>query len=347
MLFQYVTLTSFEKIKDERSSSNIYYLLKGRRSIQSIQDAYLFQLHHYYGIYQSLQKDDFDTYVKQLIKRGFLKQKVESIIVTNKAKRWLEKQQLEREAFFKGNVYNHFQLTFYRRLLLMIQVLTNYKMNNRSYIPIVDNKRVEQWVKYQFMKIKPSSDHYLKKLYVELTQVLSDVSNRQASLFVDRLTTYRHFGLTFTQLAEKYGLTVYDVYLHIMSVVHKVIYISKANTKQFPHLYTFFADRLTKGALSKSSQRTYFMLKSGLTAEQVAKKRYLSINTIYDHIIEIALQSTHFPYEKYVTEEQILDVFSIVKRLNTYRLKAIKQHVSEEMTYFQIRLILTLLTKER
>src|SRR5690625_1765585 len=124
---------SFKKIKGERSSSNIYYLLKGRRSIQSIQDAYLFQLHHYYGIYQSLQKSDFDTYVKQLIKRGFLKQKVESIIVTDEAKRWLEKQQLEREAFFKGNVYYPFQFTFYRRLLLMIQVLTNYKMNNRSY----------------------------------------------------------------------------------------------------------------------------------------------------------------------------------------------------------------------
>lgn len=339
---------SCEKLQGERTSSNIYHLLTGRRSIQTTLDSYLFQLQHYYGVYKSLKKDDFDHYIKKLIEKGFLYEKVELLQVTNYARNWLNtNKHLQSESLFRGHLYHSMQLTFYARFLLITQVWTNFKMKNHTYIPVIEDKLVEHWVKWYYVKTKSSIDEKLHDFYLELNSILQTVSNRQASIFVDRITGYKSYGLSIDQLAKKYSMSKHDIYLHLISVIHQLINKSQKNVKKYPLLNDLFSDLIVKQSLSKSSQQTNQLLQSGLSAEQIAQKRQLSINTIYDHIVEIALHNSHFPYEQYVTTEETKLVLQIVKRLKTFRLKEIKKYVPDEMTYFQIRLILTQLNKER
>lgn len=348
LLFKYILLTSYEKIEGERTIANIYHLLTGRRSIQTIQDAYLFQLNDYYGVYRSLKKRDFDYYINHLVEQGFLHNDVESLHVTERAKQWLKQDHhFTDETFFKGKLYHTLHEPFYLRLLLMIQVWTNSQMNNRSYMPVVENRETEYWVKQYYVHTKNNINNHLAGLHDELSQILQTVSERQAHLFVNRLTGYETYGLSLEQLANQFNMRQHDVYVHLISVIHKVIYLVEENRTHFPHIYTFFADLLTEQSLSKSTEQTNDLLQTGLSVQQIANKRHLSINTIYDHLVEIALHSHQFPYDQFVTDEQVTLILNVVKEIKTFRLKAIKERVPDDITYFQIRLILTQLNKVR
>lgn len=46
-------------MQKERSISAVYYLLQGKQSIQTIQDAQLFGLTEYFGVYKNLTKRRF------------------------------------------------------------------------------------------------------------------------------------------------------------------------------------------------------------------------------------------------------------------------------------------------
>lgn len=347
MLFKFVILTSFKRLQEERTMSNVYHLLTGRRSIQTIQDATLFRLQSYYGVYKSLTKKDFDQFINKLIQHNFLKEKEQFLQVTEKANKWLEKQkELKVEANLKGHLYHSIQQPFYLRLLLLIQVWTNRKMNNRNYFPVVENRLVEQWVKQYYSKTEAQVDHYLQQIYDELNRILHTISNRQASIFVDRLTGYNIYGLSIEQLATKNKVLNSDIQLHLVSVIHNIIHISSNDKQNFPQLYKLFSDLLVTRTLSNSSQQTESLLKYGLSVQNIADKRRLSINTIYDHIVEIALHHSNFPYEKYVTDNEEKLILSAVEKLKTFRLKEIKRVLPEDINYFQIRLILTKLNQK-
>lgn len=335
-------LTSYKKIETERSIANLYHLLTGRRSIQTIQDAELYQLQNYYGIYRSLSKKRFDQFIKELVNKGFLFQEVERLYTTKQTDDWIQKQIfIEKELYFKGHLFHSLQDVFYARLLLMIQVWTNSQMKNNSYMPVVEDRKVEQWVKQTYMQTKGEVHFYLTELHHELVQILQTVSNRQANLFVDRLTGYQTFGLSIEQLSQQYNMLPTSVYLHLISVIHQIIYLTHKNKQHFPILHLFLIDLLNEKTLSKTAQQTNQLLKNGLSVKQIAQKRHLTKNTIYDHLVEIALQSDEFPYEQFITKKQIDLVIDIVQKIKTFRLKKIKKHVPDEMTYFQIRLILT------
>ena len=65
------------------------------------------------------------------------------------------------------------------------------------------------------------------------------------------------------------------------------------------------------------------------------------MNTIYDHIVEIALHDDNFPIEPFVSREKQDEIFKAAEKLKTRKLKLIKEAVGEDIDYFQIRLALT------
>src|SRR5699024_9867308 len=92
--------------------------------------------------------------------------------------------------------------------------------------------------------------------------------------------------------------------------------------------------------ITKSAQTTYNLFKRGYDIQQIAHIRQLKENTICDHFVEISLFDTSFPVEDYVDEEAQREIVRASQKLQTPKLKEIKQVVSEHITYFQIRLVL-------
>lgn len=336
-------------IKEERSIGSIYYLLTGKRSIQTVQDAHMYELDQYYGIFKKLNKSTFDRVVVELIDGQLLTAPSRSTLTCKPTKqgiKWLKENERHFPfIYFNGLTYHEIDIVFWERLFLLIQVLTNSKMKHTSYIPVIDRPSTTRWMKSFYKKVKLQVDDQLEDIYHELSFILAKFTSTEAEIFVDRLTGFQHYGMSVQQLANQYKLTVNHVQILLIGITHHMLDILKHNIDQFPLLSKIIADLRTTGFITQSAQITYELIKNGYSIDHIVRQRNLKINTIYDHIVEISLYDPDFSIRLYVSEEQQIEIIKAAQQLNTSKLKEIMDIVSEDISYFQIRLALTTINK--
>src|SRR5699024_1045731 len=93
--------------------------------------------------------------------------------------------------------------------------------------------------------------------------------------------------------------------------------------------------------ISASANHTYQLLRKGYPIEKIAQMRQLKENTICDHIVEISLHVSSFSITKYVNQDVQDQIIRAIELTKSYKLKDIKGKLSEDISYFQIRLVLT------
>lgn len=74
MQIQYTLLHCLKQLNGERTVSSIYYLLKGKRSSQTLQDGNMFRISFLFGIYKSLNRNDYDGEVAKLLQANFIQE---------------------------------------------------------------------------------------------------------------------------------------------------------------------------------------------------------------------------------------------------------------------------------
>ncbi|WP_330949583.1 helix-turn-helix domain-containing protein [Virgibacillus sp. MG-45] len=334
---------ALSQIKDRRSINSIFYLLKGKKSIQTIHDAEIFQLERFFGIHKTLHIDTFEAVIQQmrsdgLIMKGAIKDSFLSVTE-------IEKVPTDFRAYFNGLKFESIAPTFMNRLLLLIQTYTNSQMKNKSFIPIIDIPDIIAWVKYFYRQNKNREADILPEMYHELHCLLQYVDDMEASLFVDRLTGYQHYGMSTGQLKEKYKISKDDVILLHTAVVHKMISLIHQEKKDYPLLQGLVDYEEYTSILTASAQKTFRFFKMGLTVEEISRKRGLKKNTIYDHMVEIALHEQEFPFHQFVDEQAQPLILQAIKTNPSHRLRDIRSTVGDSISYFQIRLMLTKFTR--
>lgn len=344
MLFEGVILKCSLSIQAERTSSAIFHLLKGKKSIQTVQDIHIYQLETFYGIYKLLTKQTFDQKIEKLINNKLLQKDTRQegvFIPTALASDWLNKNK-DRLPFdyFNGLKYAEMAGVFFDRLMLLIQTVTNCQKQHYSFIPVVDQTNVANWVKMIYKKTKGSEQKLLSAIYYELHRLLQQFSDQEASMFVDGLTGYKYYGLSKEQLAAKYGIDKQDVKLLFAGMTQSIVSIVHKEKAVYPLLSFLVKDISRTTLITKSAHATFKLLREGYTVDQIVQMRQLKENTIYDHIVEIALYNTAFPIRNYVTEEKQREIINAINKTKSYKLKHIKQSVCEDISYFQIRLVL-------
>lgn len=333
-------------IQQSRSIYSAFHLLRGKKGIQSLHDARLFHLENIFGIYPTLHKKVFDQTLDQLINLNLIEKssgEADVYKVTSDGDEWLE---LNKEKIyiksFNGLAYNKKDKIFFNRLLLIIQTFTNLKGENKSFIPIVDDPQIIKWVKESYKNMAQIPiDKIVYNLYHELHCLLQSLSDNEAEFIIDHLSGYNFYGLNANQLAKKYSIELADIYLIRTALIHQMLAGIERNINTYKLLSKFINYNDSSPFLMNTTLITYNLLKKGLSAEQVAKSRYLKLNTIYDHIVEIALFDEHFSTSKYVNDQQKQEILNAILHTKSYKLKNIKEKVSEDISYFQIRLILT------
>src|SRR5690625_1069230 len=143
MIFKGIILTCLANFNMERSTSAVFHLLSGKKSIQTVHDAHLFKLGAFFHVYPELTKDTFNEIINENVSENLLIRKGDSHIVTDKGNQWLShyKNSIPYH-YFNGLIYAQIDQIFYQRLLLLIQVLTNGKKQYYSYIPIIENSQI-------------------------------------------------------------------------------------------------------------------------------------------------------------------------------------------------------------
>lgn len=119
-----------------------------------------------------------------------------------------------------------------------------------------------------------------------------------------------------------------------------MLFTIEQDPNKYPSLTRIKNDLPEYTKTTKSATKTRELLNRQYTAEEIAVMRNLKLNTIYDHLVEIALYDEQFPLEKYINDQDQQEILSVVNRLKSYKLKDIRQEISKEISYFQIRLVL-------
>lgn len=345
MLLRGIIIKCSSHIKKERSIGSIYYLLIGKRSIQTVQDAHLYELDRFYGIFKKMNKLTFDNTINELVEQRLLTRPSEPSLTskpTLKGINWLNKNEYRFPfTYFNGMTYNEIDIIFLERLLLLIQVLTNSKMNHTSYIPVIDRPSTARWIKSFYKREKLQISTRLEEIYHELSLLLTEFSDAEAEMFVDRLTGFQHYGMSIQQLANQYKLSMNHVHILLIGMIHRMLERIQRNSDQFPLLSQIIEDQQATGFITHSAKQTYELINQGYSINKIAQLRRLKLNTIYDHIVEISLYDSNFPIDQYVSEMHQREILQTAQQMNTSKLKEIKDAVSEEISYFQIRLALT------
>ncbi|WP_167751334.1 helix-turn-helix domain-containing protein [Lentibacillus salicampi] len=342
MLFDYIVISCCSRFRDGRSISAVYHLLKGKRSIQTVQDSHIYQLNHFYGIYPTLQKQDFDEQIHKLVDDSLLVLNNDNTAALTDSGQHLLHRQANHGIvhYFNGMDYYQKAPVFLERLLLLIQTVTNSAENNFQFIPVIDKPIITNWVKKQYHQLRHHQAVFRSQLYKELYQLLQCCSETEANIFVDSLSGYNHYGMSSFQIADSYGLKRVDIPLVKTAMIHQMLSIITRNTTAYPIFARFFHDLPQASGITNSASKTKELLDKQYSAEEIAARRHLRLNTIYDHVVEIALYEDEFPLEQYVTTDKQSEILAAVNDTSSYKLKDIKWKVSETISYFQIRLVL-------
>ncbi|MFS0751547.1 helix-turn-helix domain-containing protein [Oceanobacillus sp. 1P07AA] len=348
MFLERIILLCFERIQVERSASSIYHLLTAKKSIQTVQDAYLYRIDSFYGVLPSLSKETYSKKIVYLEHHRYLIQTKESYYeITPKGKEFV-KMQIDQLQSFYGIKYHQLVQPFMDRLLLLIQTISNTYQQNFNFIPTTDKWIAENFVKRKFQLYKGNLHKIQTQLYQELHQQLMLLSDKEASIFVDRLSGYKYYGASIEQLSQKHKLGHEDIELLLSKVIMHFLHIIHTKLDEYPIMRAIIEDLQDKHTpLSSSATKTYTLLKKGHRINDIVRIRNLKINTIQDHIVEIAIQDHQFPIYNFVNKETVETIFKAMGKSNTYRLREIKQSVDHNISYFEIRLTLALIGKDR
>lgn len=348
MLLRKITLHCLYTIKDERTVNSIYHLLTGKQSIQTIQDAHLFHLERFFALYKHLRIETFNEHLLLLTNESYIeKMDGNKFLLTPKGLKFVKKHQVNN-FYWNGMKFHQIDEQFMQRLFLLIQVWTNRQAGINRYIPIVDDANTTAWVRSFYRHQGPDVTTHLRNLYEELVAIFSQLPTTYPTLFMKQITTDHSIGLTDEQLANEFDKSTATIYLMYKNYVHFLLMEIQKNSKGFPLLLSL-ANHLHKTKenrpITNSAKVTETFVKRNFTPEQIAAQRQLKVTTIYDHIVEIALHDNEFPLERFVTPQIKQEIYKAVTRVNSFKLKEIKGLVSEEISYFQIRLALTRINK--
>src|SRR5699024_3042751 len=182
---------------------------------------------------------------------------------------------------FQGLKYQETGPIFYKRLLLLIQTLTNSKMGYFTFIPVIDKTSITSWVKYAYKYIKQNEHQALSMLFKELHMLLNELPEQEEALFVDRLTGYKNYGKGVEKHAIDYHKNENDIQLLLTSMIHYMLDVINAESRRLPFMAFIMKDLPERSSMTHSAQKTYQLIHKEYSIEQIAYFRKLKVNTIY------------------------------------------------------------------
>ncbi|QZT32602.1 helix-turn-helix domain-containing protein [Caldalkalibacillus thermarum TA2.A1] len=338
-------LYMLQQLNGERTVSSCYHILTGRKSTQAIQDAELFGFSAFYGLLQDLSRHDYDRTVSGLSVAGYLSRQEKDRFLVTKAARSGLKQQLTNLRFFErafkwkqtGRTMQDIR-RFWGRFQLLGQVISYYLAGAGRYQPAISDMHIQTWVKSFWKGIK-DKHHFAREWVHSLTQHLSEFDDDLlAHLLLDRLSGYKVAGYTYKQLEHRYGIPEVFVRIYTLQAAATLYMLSQKRSTLFTRLTE--ENLREEAGLMQSALETYRLLRRGHTLEEIANLRGLKQSTIEDHVIDIAIHNPDFDYRHFISDDVMKAVRQVSKRLQTKRIRPIKEHLPDDISYFQIRLAL-------
>lgn len=337
----YILLQIIEKLNGERSLNAAYHLLKGKRSGQSLQDVKLFDIESFFGITPKLTESIYEGTMKKIAENDWITIAQNGLVqLTTQGRKYMD----EGPSFhFNGWDYRGKEHLFFKRLSLFVQTISHLQQRERSFLPIQKETDIQQFVKAYFLRHRSDGIEQMRnRLYEEFHHVFRQPTMREEhkQMVVYRLTGHNDIGWTWEQLATEMKLDIVTVRLLFVEALHMML-DTVLTSNEYAILKSLAQHIRVTSYLTDSALKTMYLFQQGDSLNTIAQKRDLQMSTIEDHLIEIAMHSPTFPYDKFVEASAIQSVLNKVEELQTVRLKVLK-NAFPELTYFQLRLIVTM-----
>ncbi|MBM7552429.1 helix-turn-helix domain-containing protein [Thalassobacillus pellis] len=340
-MFVYILMTCINQLNGERSIGGIYNLLTGKRSTQTLQDSYTYQLTAFFGIYKQLERDSFMELIKNLQSEDILIVNGEKPQLTHKGiSTFKEMKNDQGPLYFDGMRLHAIIHIFEERLFLYIQTITSLVNGKKDFLPLSDTNDVLQWVKNHYKTKKRKLPEAVNRLYHELELFLSQIDSRESEIFTYRVTGADLIGLSKQQLAKQFNMDIHDVHLHLQHTLHLMYRVVEKKPQKYKELSLLLGDDNDNPLITHSAKRTYQMLLNGMDLEDISMNRGLKMSTIHDHVVEVALCIPEFAIEKYISISAIKEINEAMDGLKTKRLKEIYDVLEGKYDYFTIRLVM-------
>ncbi|WP_157800267.1 helix-turn-helix domain-containing protein [Sporolactobacillus pectinivorans] len=344
MSFRYfLILQVIGRIKGERTLSGLIHILKGRQSVQTIQDCTLFHIEPLYHVLETVAREQLENLANECRDRGWiiaLKGEQEKYILTPSGKCTLS-QLAQKYSFPKALSYTEnitIETEFWLKLQLLVQTLSELLHGSRSFLPVTRRTSVTEGVRKFIFEFHANRKTLAAGLHQELYCLFEKMPQSDATLLSAQLSGHSMPGLTLTQLSVLFNRDWYQFMIDSKSAFRCLMHQICFSPSLFPILECLM-DKKPNG-LSHSAEETYRCLREGLTIEELSVKRQLSKGTIEDHIIEMTLKIPEFNVSLFLTDSMNRLIIGTASQLQTKQLKPIKNVLNDQADYFQIRLAL-------
>lgn len=357
-----ITLHVLKTFKGQRTDAGCYHILRGKKSGQAIQDSALFHYKSWFGLFPKLEWTIFQQAMELLLANEYI-EKIEhhsqTIVGGTDGQPQATKDYYQLTAkgrFISQEMEQVYHLSrrgfliepsglslaqveaFWDRFQLVAQVLSYTLQQEKNFVPIVEHLGTQGWVK-QFWRSITHKQEFASQLQAELQRLLHQLEDDiLATLFVSRLAGYREPAQTWYQLEQQLQIPFALLQLFHLQIVGYVYQQISRNSSSCLHALCSIQD--SRAQLTLSAQKSYELLQTGHSIEEIARIRQLKRSTIEDHIIEMAIHDPSFQLSSFLSDELCREILQVSRSLGTKKLSPIRKELGEGVSYLQIRLAL-------
>lgn len=183
---------------------------------------------------------------------------------------------------------------FWQRLLLAVQVVSEYSYHNRQYYPLRADYRDKQAIKRWFSANKADVTTRLPEALITFFKTQPEPA---ADLFSHLLTGHNTPGYTLSQLAAQTELSATTGQLMQTDALCQ---LAEQVLRDDQHVLTLLMNDLQQSPVSDSAMATLTAFQRGQSFDQISHQRKLKPSTVREHLLEAAifLPVSAIPYDR-------------------------------------------------
>lgn len=301
--FNYYLLSYFQ-LENEIKPSQIFHVLRGKKTPAMYYLTETKQWHHGFALEKQIERKYLLKIIQLFVNKKWLVSKEDGYLLTVSGAETLTNY--FKQHYYPKAIHNFMTLDlhqpFWELMQLFTQVFSEMSYHNNRYTPVIKNPRQQEKVR-QLLEVKQGQvDQLLEQWIKEQHFLFEYLQTKQANSLANLLTGHQFIGNTRKQIAQQLKFSAYEFDFYLRDILEEVLIIIQEHSTQFILLTALFEQTKQEYFLSmgESTYRTYQMLQQGQDIQTIAQKRRLKINTIKEHLLEIAYVLRDFPTQKFV-----------------------------------------------
>jgi ribulose-phosphate 3-epimerase len=298
-----------------------------------------YQLFSAFALLPRLKKEQLEKAIYFILQEGWIQEKEDGYYLTQAGK------QINEEYFaihsypkvIQSLEYVRARSVFWERFHLLSQVFSEVRYENRLYVPIVKHPHHQEAVRIWLSEQIDDRGRLAKMWGTELFDCMKQLKGK-APLIVKQLAGHKRNGQTKKQVAEEHHFTPFEFELIFNDALESFIQIIKEEKTPLLLSLVESAHQDTGYGLTESTYQTARFLHNEYTIEEIARKRRLKVNTIKEHLLEIAFVQQQFDILNYVPKEAYKCVSLLLENNLYVSFSKIKEEIPD-LEFFHYRLI--------